>query len=231
MRALLTSLLTPLLRLLGLTAPLALGVGIGQAATPYLPAFSGWVATLGAWAPVAFIGAYVVACVCMLPAFLLTMAAGAVFGLLQGTLLVMAGATLGAVSAFLIGRHLARERVRARVEGHPTLRAIDRAVGEQGLRLMFLLRLSPAIPFVLANYSLGVTRVRLRDFVAAMPGLLPTVLTYAALGAAAGMGAAPGGARVHPAVLAVGVAATVLLGALLARIAQRALREGRAATP
>jgi uncharacterized membrane protein YdjX (TVP38/TMEM64 family) len=219
------SALVGLLRLAGLAAPLLLGIGIGQAASPYLPGFAGWVETLGVWAPLAFVAAYVAVCVLMLPAFLFTMAAGAVFGIAKGALLVMTGATLGGVTSFLIARHLARERVRARVERNPTLTAIDRAVGDDGLRLMFLLRLSPAIPFVLANYSLGITRVRLRDYTAAMLGMLPTVFTYVAFGAASGPGTVAGTARVHPAILGLGIAATVALGLLLARITQRALRD------
>ncbi len=214
-----------LLRLAGLAAPIVFGIGLAKLASPYLPGFAAWVETLGAWAPVAFVAAYVLVCVFMLPAFLFTMAAGAVFGVVKGALLVLLGATLGGVTAFLVGRHLARDRVRERVERNPTLTAIDRAVGEQGLRLMFLLRLSPAIPFVLANYSLGITRVRLRDFTLAMAGMTPTIVTYAAFGAASGPAATADGARVPPAVLGLGIIATVALGVLLARIAQRALRE------
>lgn len=177
------------LRLAGLTLPILFGLGVGRFAAPYLPEFSAWVHTLGPWAPVAFVAAYVLVVVCMLPAFLMTMAGGAVFGVTQGSLLVLTGATLGGSVAFLLGRTVLRQWVGRRLKEHPTLSTIDRVVGEDGLRLMFLLRLSPAVPFVFSNYALGATSVRLRDFVIAMLGMLPVIGSYAALGYAGARGA------------------------------------------
>lgn len=213
-------------RLAGMTVPILFGVGVGKFAAPYLPGFSAWVHTLGPWAPVAFVTAYVAVVVCMLPAFLLTMAGGAVFGVAEGSLLVLLGATIGGTLAFLLGRTVLRNWVSRRIAQHPTLSTIDRVVGEDGLRLMFLLRLSPAIPFVLSNYALGATSVRLRDFVLAMVGMLPVIGSYAALGRAGSRG--PGDDGLPSWVLAVGIGATVLLGVLLARITQRALRDADA---
>jgi uncharacterized membrane protein YdjX (TVP38/TMEM64 family) len=92
---------------------------------------------------------------------------------------------------------------------------------------MFLLRLSPAIPFVLSNYALGVTRVRTRDFMLAMPGMLPIIASYAAFGAAGSQAAHSKGTLPMP-VLALGVIATVVLGLLFARMTQRALRDAEA---
>jgi uncharacterized membrane protein YdjX (TVP38/TMEM64 family) len=204
--------------------PLIAGISIGQLATPYLPGFSTWVQTLGVWAPLAFLGAYVGVVLLMLPAFLLAMAAGAVFGVVNGSLLVLTGATVGGTLAFGLGRTVLRASVARRVAAHPTLSAVDRVIGDDGLRLMFLLRLSPAIPFVLSNYALGVTRVRTRDFVMAMPGMLPIIASYAAFGAAGAKAANGKGALPMP-VLVLGIVATVVLGLLFARMTQRALRE------
>lgn len=217
-------------RAAGIAVPLVLGLALGRSVSPYLPAFSAWVHTIGPWAPVAFVGTYVVAVVLMLPAFLLIMVGGAVFGVATGTALVMCGATAGGTIAFLIARYGARTLVERRVAAHPTMAAIDRAIGEDGLKLVFLLRLSPAIPFVLSNYALGVTRVRLRDFVVGTLGLAPIVVTYAAYGSASAAGPNPDGtASVSPLLLTLGIAVTVLLGLVVTRIVQKALRDAERA--
>jgi len=221
---------TGLVRAAGIAVPLVAGIALGQLATPYLPGFSTWVQTLGVWAPLAFLAAYIGVVLLMLPAFLLNMAAGAVFGVVNGSLLVLTGATIGGTLAFLLGRTVLRASVARRVVAHPTLSAVDRVIGDDGLRLMFLLRLSPAIPFVLSNYALGVTRVRTRDFMLAMPGMLPIIASYAAFGAAGAQAAHNKGTLPMP-VLALGVIATVVLGLLFARITQRALRDAEARRP
>ena len=221
---------TGLVRAAGFAVPLVAGIALGQLATPYLPGFSTWVQTLGVWAPLAFLAAYIGVVLLMLPAFLLNMAAGAVFGVVNGSLLVLTGATIGGTLAFLLGRTVLRASVARRVVAHPTLSAVDRVIGDDGLRLMFLLRLSPAIPFVLSNYALGVTRVRTRDFMLAMPGMLPIIASYAAFGAAGAQAAHNKGTLPMP-VLALGVIATVVLGLLFARITQRALRDAEARRP
>jgi uncharacterized membrane protein YdjX (TVP38/TMEM64 family) len=216
-------------RAAGVAVPIVFGIVVGRLLSPYLPQFAAWVHTLGVWAPFAFLGAYVVVCVLMLPAFLLIMAAGAVFGMVKGTALVLVGATLGGTVAFLIGRYFAREMVAKRVARNPTLATIDRVIGEDGLKLVFLLRLSPAVPFVLTNYALGVTRVRLGDFMLGTVGLTPIVLAYAAYGSASGAGPrADGSSPISPGVLALGFVATVILVVFLTRIGQRAIAEAEA---
>ncbi len=222
--------LKSVLRAVGVAIPIVFGLVIGRLLSPWLPQFAAWVHTLGVWAPFAFVVAYVIVVICMFPAFLLIMVGGAVFGVVNGSMLAMTGALIGGTCAFLIGRYLARDVVARRVAKNPILSAIDRAVGEDGMKLVFLLRLSPAIPFVLSNYALGVTRVKLSHFVVGTIGLTPIVLTYAAYGSASGAGPRPdGSSAVSPTVLAIGIVATVILGILLARIAQKAMRDAEAA--
>src|SRR5215510_3862192 len=67
-----------------------------------------WIGKLGPWGPVIFIALYVVATVFFIPGSVLTLGAGAVFGLAFGSLLMSISATLGATAAFLVGRYLAR---------------------------------------------------------------------------------------------------------------------------
>ncbi len=220
-----------IMRAVGLAVPIVAGLAAGQLLLPWIPRFGEFVQSMGVWAPIVFVAVYIAGIVLMMPVFLLIMVGGAVFGIVQGTLLAMLSALVGGTLAFLIGRHFAREQVAKRVASHPVLSSIDRVIGEDGMKLVFLLRLSPAVPFVLSNYTLGVTRVRLRDFVLGTFGLVPIVAMYAAFGSAAGAVTADGRPAVSPLVMAAGVVATVVLGLLLARIVQRALREAERRTP
>jgi uncharacterized membrane protein YdjX (TVP38/TMEM64 family) len=214
------------LRAVGIAVPLVFAVVAGKLLTPWIPQFSAWVDSLGAWGPVVFVAAYVTGVVCMMPVFLLIITGGAVFGTVKGTLLSLTGALVGGTIAFLIARYVARGLVEQRVAKNPTLRAIDRVVGEDGLKLIFLLRLSPAIPYVLSNYALGVTTVRLRDYVFGTLGLAPIVAIYAAFGDAAG--GAASGSPMSPTLIGVGIVVTVVLGLAIARVVQRAIKEAGA---
>lgn len=213
-------------KLLGIALPLVGAVAAGKFAQPYLPAFTEWVGTLGVWGPIAFITVYVIGVVCMMPVFLLTIASGAIFGVIRASIFVMTGSLIGAFFAFLIARYLIRDLVARRISTNPKLSAVDRAVGEDGRRLVFFLRLSPVVPFVLSNYALGATQVKLADFLIGTLGLAPIAISYAAFGKAAGAtDAATGKSALSWPVLAVGVIATVFLAWLITRIAQKAIAE------
>ena len=221
----------PALRLLLAAAVLVALVLVGRQAGAAVLRFAGWVDGLGGWAPAVYVLGYVVATVAFLPGSLLTLGAGAVFGLVQGTLLVLLGATLGAAAAFLVSRYVARGMVERRLAGNRRFAAIDRAIGADGRRIVFLLRLSPAIPFNLLNYALGLTRVRFGDFLLASAGMLPGTLLYVYYGKVAGDVARLAGGAPMPrgagyyVVLALGLAATVVAAALVTRTARRALEE------
>ena len=133
-----------------------------------------WVAGLGPTGVIAFVVIYILACVFMLPGSVLTLGAGAVFGVVKGSAICSVAATLGATAAFLVGRYLARDRVARMIEGNERFRAIDEAVGREGWKIVGLTRLSPVFPFNLLNYAYGITRVSLRDyFLASWIGMLP----------------------------------------------------------
>ena len=219
------------IRLVLLLCLLAGLVFAGREAAGLLPRFAAWVDGLGAWGPVVFVLGYVVATVAFVPGSLLTFGAGALFGLVQGTALVLAGATLGASAAFLVSRYLARSAVERRLAGNIRFAAIDRAIGEQGRKIVLLLRLSPVFPFNLLNYALGLTRVRFTDFAMASVGMLPGTLLYVYYGKVAGDvarlaggGGVPRGVGYY-AVLGLGLVATVVVTTLVTRTARRALEE------
>jgi uncharacterized membrane protein YdjX (TVP38/TMEM64 family) len=215
------------LGLLGLFALIALGRSVGS----YVPQFAQWVETQGALGPLVFVVAYAAAVVAFVPASLLTLGAGAIFGVAEGVLYVFAAASLGACAAFLLSRYAARGLVEERLRGNASFAAIDRAVGDQGRKIVFLLRLSPVFPFNLLNYALGLTRVRFADYALACFGMLPGTLLYVYSGKLAGdVAALAGGAQAprgagYYAVLGLGLAATVAVTLVITRTAKRALAE------
>jgi uncharacterized membrane protein YdjX (TVP38/TMEM64 family) len=212
-------------------AALAALVFLGRAAGGYVQSFAQWVDGLGAWGPAVFIAGYAIAVVAFAPASLLTLAGGAIFGVAAGTAYVFVAAVLGSSLAFLISRYLARAAIERRLAGNEKFAAIDRAVREQGRRIVFLLRLSPAFPFNLLNYALGLTSVRFTDYLAASVGMLPGTLLYVYSGKAVGDVAALAGGAKHErgasdfALLAVGLIATAVVTTIVTRIARRALAE------
>jgi len=208
---------------------LAALLAVGRVAGGYLPHFARWVDGLGVVGPLVFIAGYVVATVAFAPGSILTLAAGAIFGLVEGTLYVFVAATLGASAAFLVARYVARSAIQSRIEGNARFAAIDRAVAEQGLWIVFLLRLSPIFPYNLLNYALGLTRVSFADYFVASAGMLPATVLYVYYGKVAGdVAAAVGGAGAERdaagnLVLVLGLVATVVVTAVVTRAARRAL--------
>ena len=145
-----------------------------------------WVADLGAIGPIALIVIYIFATVAFISGGLLTLGAGALFGLGAGSLYAFVGASLGATAAFFVGRYLARGWVTRKLEAYPRFQAVDQAVGREGLKIVFLTRLSPVFPFVLLNYAFGITSVSLRDYVLGFVGMIPGTLLYTYLGSVVG---------------------------------------------
>lgn len=221
-------------RLLKLALVLGAALGLllaGREGVRVVPRFAAWVDGLGGWGMAAYVIGYAAFTVAFIPGSVLTLAAGALFGVLRGTALAFAGATLGSTLAFLVSRYLARPWVERRVSQDRRVRRLDRAVGVHGFRLVFLLRLSPVLPFALMNYALGVTRVRFRDYLLASFGMIPGTLLYVWTGKLAGdVAEVAGGTPVHrgPAywsLIAVGFGATVAVTIAVTRIARRALRD------
>ncbi|MEN9226029.1 MAG: TVP38/TMEM64 family protein [Thermostichus sp. HHBFW_bins_43] len=193
----------------------------------------GWIEGLGPLGPMIFIGIYIVATVLFLPASVLTLGAGAVFGVLAGALYVVIGATIGANLAFLIGRYLARERVAKLIEGNAKFAAIDRAVGREGWKIVGLIRLSPAFPFNVLNYALGLTQVSFWDNLLGTAGILPGTFMYVYIGSLAGSLANMGRSELEPQAQTaqwilriIGLIATVAVTVYVTRIARQALQEG-----
>lgn len=202
---------------------------IGRQAAGYIPAFAEWVTSLGAVGAAVFVLGYIAATVLLVPGSLLTLAAGAVFGLLRGTVYVFIAASIGAIAAFLIARYGAHDWVARKMAGQPRFRAIDEAIAREGRKIVFLIRLSPLFPFSITNYALGLTSVRLRDYAIACIGMLPGTLLYVYYGRLIGdvarivSGAPVERGAAYWILLVTGLLATILVTAIITRAARRAL--------
>ncbi|MCI0455982.1 MAG: TVP38/TMEM64 family protein [Gemmataceae bacterium] len=126
---------------------------------------------------------WIPAALLLIPGSLITLAGGALFGPVEGTIAISLGSTAGACAAFLVGRTFARPWVERRIAANPRFQAIDQAVAAQGFKIVLLLRLSPVFPYNLLNYALALTRVSFRDyFLASWIGMLPGTIMYVYIG-------------------------------------------------
>jgi uncharacterized membrane protein YdjX (TVP38/TMEM64 family) len=155
----------------------------------------------------------------------LTLGAGAVFGVVWGSIYVSVAATLGATCAFLVGRYLARDAIARKIEGNERFAAIDKAVENEGWKIVGLTRLSPVFPFTLLNYAFGITRVKLGHYIlASWIGMMPGTVMYVYLGSLAN---AASGERTRTTgewmLYGVGLLATVAVTIFVTRLAKKAL--------
>ena len=190
-----------------------------------------WVNGLGALGGVVFIGIYILATLAFLPAAVLTLGAGVIFGVIWGSLYVFIGATLGAVAAFLVGRYVARGWVKEKISSYKKFANIDQAVSKEGLKIVFLIRLSPLFPFNLLNYALGVTSVSFKDYFLASFGMIPGTIMYVYLGhlagdlALIGNKSQPDNMIPHWVIQIIGLIATIAVTVYVTKIAKKALKE------
>ena len=190
-------------------------------------------ADLGPWGPLFFILAYVVASITLAPAFPLTLAAGAVFGLWRGTMLVYVGAVLGSSAVYALAHPLARSRFLRWIDNDPRVAAVHHALVGEGLWIMFLLRLSPLVPYNLLNYALALSGVAYRDYLLASVGMLPAIIMYTYYGkvvgdvAALAAGVAPPRGPEYYLLLTIGLVATVLATTMITKAARRQIAAGK----
>ncbi len=198
----------------------------------WLRHFNDWVGQMGTAGIFIFIVVYALATVLMAPGSILTIGAGFAFGLWKGFLAAWTGATLGASLAFLVARFVARDKIESIARRNEKFRKTDNATGKHGAKLIFLLRLSPVIPFNVSNYFYGLTAVKFWPYVlASWIGMMPGTLLYVYIGTAgkAAVAAAAGGEAVkhgwqYLGLLGVGLAATVIMAIWVTQIARDALK-------
>lgn len=185
-----------------------------------------WIEGLGVVGMVVFVILYVVACVFVSPGSVLTLGAGAIYGLPIGFALVSIGSTLGAGATFVIGRYLARDWVAKKVSGNRTFSLMDDAVAQQGWKIVFLTRLTPLIPFNVQNYGYGLTRVSLLPYIAASwIGMMPGTVLFTYVGTLGGEAAEGDQSAATWAIRGVALVATILVTVVITRIAKKALAD------
>ncbi|OUC14641.1 MAG: hypothetical protein B0A82_09890 [Alkalinema sp. CACIAM 70d] len=185
-----------------------------------------WSQNLGFVGGLAFIAIYAIATVLVIPGAVLTVGAGAFFGVIWGSLYVFTGATLGAVLAFLLGRSLARQWIAHKIAGNAKFAAIDRVIGQAGFKIVLLTRLSPVFPFSLLNYALSLTKVSLKDYFLASIGMIPGTVMYVYIGSLVGDVAMNREAQIAQwAIRIIGFIATVAVTIYITRLAKTALNE------
>ena len=189
------------------------------------------VQTLGPLGVLVFAGLYIAATVAVLPASVLTIAAGVLYGPYWAALLVLVASLSGAAMAFGLARTWLRPWVLSRYGDGLAFRTIAERTETQGARLVFLLRLSPIVPFSILNYLLGLTHVTFRGyFFASAIGMVPGILLYTHIGASlaslsdlqtgSGLGNGMSGT-----VYWIGLGATLLVTIVLTRWSAQALRK------
>lgn len=187
----------------------------------WLTAFRGWVSGLGFAGYVLYALVYAACVVLFIPASILTLGAGATFGVIKGTIVVVIGATLGATGAFIVARTIARKRVEAMAAKDRRFRALDKAISTEGAKIVLLVRLAVVFPFTYSNYVFGLTGVRVLPYaLATLVGIIPGSIAFVYIGAAA---AAATAGTVKIVVYVVGAILALIASAFVARIAVKAI--------
>tara|TARA_B100000700_G_C15060860_1_gene865735 strand:- start:8118 stop:8747 length:630 start_codon:yes stop_codon:yes gene_type:complete len=137
------------------------------------------------WGIILFISLYAIWVSFLLPGVWASMLAGFLYGNILGSILVFVGASLGAHIVFFLGRRLLKNWVEDNLSYFPKLREIKKSISSEGLKLIFLTRLSPAFPFSLLNLAYGISDVKLKDFTIGLLGIIPGTILFCSLGSIA----------------------------------------------
>jgi uncharacterized membrane protein YdjX (TVP38/TMEM64 family) len=156
------------------------------------------------------------------PASVLTIGAGALFGVVGGTIVVVIGATLTATLAFFLARTVLRSRIERWVAKNPKFLAVDRAIAREGPKIVVLVRMAAVFPFLFVNYAFGLTGIRPLPYIAAtFIGIVPGAVAFVYLGAAGAAVATQN--RTKTIITIVGLVIAFAVSIYVGMIAKRAL--------
>jgi uncharacterized membrane protein YdjX (TVP38/TMEM64 family) len=186
-----------------------------------------WLSSLGAWAPLMFIALYILAVIFFIPASVLTLGGGFLFGMKMGSLYVFTSALLSSTICFLISRHFARDWIERKFRGNPKFIALDEATAREGWKIVVMVRLGLGFPLTPTSYGFGLTRVPLWQYVLCSFVMIPSTMMYVyfgtLLGDVAGLG--KGGSVVPLWVKGLIILTAILVTIYVTRFTQRALRQ------
>lgn len=192
----------------------------------WLGEFQTWVHGLGPAGYLVYALVYAACVTLFVPASILTLGAGAIYGVGVGVGVVLVGATLGATLSFLLARTLLRRRIEAMTQDNARFRALDRAIAKEGAKIVFLVRLAPVFPFTYINYAFGLTGVATVPYVlASLVGMTPATFAYVYLGSAAASAATASHDGTRTVIQIVGAVAAIVVTVFVARLATRAIRD------
>lgn len=192
----------------------------------WIASFQAWVREVGPIGYVVYVLVYVVFCVLGIPASPLTIGAGAIFGFVNGSIVVIVGATIGATLSFILARTVMRKRIEGMTSTNAKFRALDRAITREGGRIVFLVRLAPVFPFAYVNFAFGLTGVRLLPYVVAtFFGIMPVTLAFVYISATATAAASSDMSSLRLWINIAGGVLAVLATAFVTRVATRAIRK------
>jgi uncharacterized membrane protein YdjX (TVP38/TMEM64 family) len=191
----------------------------------WLRSFQTYVRGLGALGYVVYIIVYAICVVAFVPASILTLGAGAIFGFVGGTIVVVIGATIGATLAFLLARTVMRRRVEGMTAKNAKFRALDRAIAGEGTKIVFLVRIAVVFPFTYINYAFGLTAIPLwRYVVATFFGILPATAAFVFAGSAATSAATTSTGSITKIVYIAGGVVAIIVSVLIGKIATKAIK-------
>ncbi len=187
---------------------------------------------------------YILATILLIPGTILTIGAGFVFtktnnnqiiGTSIASAVVFVGATIGSTVAYLLAKYFLRNTINGWATKYRIFKAIDKAIEKNGLKIVFLLRLSPLLPFNVLNYLLGVTSLKLRDYVIACLGFIPGTVAFTFIGSTLGsisdvvmngmMNEEGNNRTIRIVILVVGIIASVLAVVAITFYARRELQK------
>jgi len=216
-----------LFKLLGLTLLVAGALLFGREFAHHIPSPEEWITAHGWLGPMVFVGGTIVLTSMFVPDTMFAVIAGALFGVLGGTLAMIAASLCTAGVNFALSRLFLHDVVCRALARHPRLAAIHRAVGAEGFRFQFLLRLTPLNPVAL-NYVLGASGTHFPTYLAACAGMIPLLAVEVYFGhVAKHLAAVAGGvaepSKAHTILTLVGLAVCVAVMVYILRIARTAL--------
>jgi len=144
-----------------------------------------WFPENGWYGIIAWLLLYVILALLIAPASLHKFISGVLFGFWAGWAIAFIGACLGAILPFLLTKKYLYNFVENKLEKKPTLNALKRAVSEDGLRCVFLTRVSLVIPYPVLNYGYGLTDVTWKDYLLGNFGMILPGALYAYWGSKA----------------------------------------------
>jgi len=132
-----------------------------------------------------FVCIYILVVLLILPASWLSFLSGFLYGSYLGSIIVFISGSIGASIAFFVSKSFFAKKLKNLFSRYPKLSVMEKVIEKGGLKLIFLARLSPIIPFSILNYFYGLNNVKFRDFALGLLGIIPGTLLYCSIGSLA----------------------------------------------